>query len=139
MKLACQSDSVIVETCLSLFDTAARLCTCVFSCVPVPFRPRKQYLSSTVFLSVQHSDIPPRVWNMGTSPVCIPRPCGRALGFCLRKHASSWWRRGRYHQRWRKDIAAEDDCTTACSGDPLHPCGGSWRLQLYLWDSNLNT
>ncbi|KAH8979384.1 hypothetical protein EDB86DRAFT_3108031 [Lactarius hatsudake] len=49
------------------------------------------------------------------------------------------WERVLYHQRWRKDIAAEDDCTTACSGDPLHPCGGSWRLQLYLWDSNLNT
>ena len=29
--------------------------------------------------------------------------------------------------------AAETDCSTACSGDPSHLCGGSWKLQLYLW------
>jgi len=26
----------------------------------------------------------------------------------------------------------------ACSGDPLHLCGGANRLQLYLWNGNLN-
>ncbi|KAH8993021.1 copper radical oxidase [Lactarius akahatsu] len=35
--------------------------------------------------------------------------------------------------------AAESDCSTACSGDPLHLCGGTWRLQLYLWNGTLNT
>ncbi|KAI9440955.1 copper radical oxidase [Lactarius indigo] len=35
--------------------------------------------------------------------------------------------------------ATESDCATACSGDPLHLCGGSWRLQLYLWNGDLNT
>jgi hypothetical protein len=34
--------------------------------------------------------------------------------------------------------AAETDCTTACSGDPLHLCGGAQRLQLYLWNGTLN-
>ncbi|KAI0287168.1 copper radical oxidase [Russula brevipes] len=36
-------------------------------------------------------------------------------------------------------IAAETDCSMACSGDPLHLCGGAQRLQLYLWNGNLNT
>lgn len=35
-------------------------------------------------------------------------------------------------------IAPETDCTTACSGDPLHLCGGAQRLQLYLWNGTLN-
>jgi hypothetical protein len=35
--------------------------------------------------------------------------------------------------------AAETDCSMACSGDPLHLCGGAQRLQLYLWNGNLNT
>ncbi|KAH9027091.1 copper radical oxidase [Lactarius pseudohatsudake] len=35
--------------------------------------------------------------------------------------------------------AAESDCSTACSGDPLHLCGSTWRLQLYLWNGTLNT
>lgn len=34
--------------------------------------------------------------------------------------------------------APETDCTTACSGDPLHLCGGAQRLQLYLWNGTLN-
>lgn len=34
--------------------------------------------------------------------------------------------------------APEADCTMACSGDPLHLCGGSQRLQLYLWNGTLN-
>jgi hypothetical protein len=34
--------------------------------------------------------------------------------------------------------AAETDCTMACSGDPLHLCGGAERLQLYLWNGDLN-
>lgn len=34
--------------------------------------------------------------------------------------------------------ALETDCTTACSGDPLHLCGGPQRLQLYLWNGTLN-
>jgi hypothetical protein len=34
--------------------------------------------------------------------------------------------------------AAETDCATACSGDPLHLCGGAERLQLYLWKGSLN-
>ncbi|KAI9453093.1 copper radical oxidase [Lactarius psammicola] len=35
--------------------------------------------------------------------------------------------------------APESDCTMACSGDSLHLCGDAWRLQLYLWNGNLNT
>ncbi|KAI9461541.1 galactose oxidase [Russula earlei] len=35
--------------------------------------------------------------------------------------------------------ATETDCSMACSGDPLHLCGGAQRLQLYLWNGNLNT
>ncbi|KAN0132716.1 hypothetical protein V8E53_009387, partial [Lactarius tabidus] len=34
--------------------------------------------------------------------------------------------------------AAESDCEMPCTGDPLHLCGGTWRLQLYLWKGNLN-
>lgn len=34
--------------------------------------------------------------------------------------------------------ALETDCTMACSGDPLHLCGGAQRLQLYLWNGILN-
>src|ERR1700679_3117637 len=34
--------------------------------------------------------------------------------------------------------AAETDCNVPCSGDPSHLCGGSWRLQLYLWNGTLN-
>ncbi|KAI9440983.1 copper radical oxidase [Lactarius indigo] len=53
------------------------------------------------------------------------------------------------HECWCGDVAditnnggktaAESDCSTACSGDPLHLCGGTWRLQLYLWNGALNT
>jgi len=35
--------------------------------------------------------------------------------------------------------AAETDCSMACSGDPLHLCGGFYKLQLYFWNGNLNT
>ncbi|KAH9987623.1 copper radical oxidase [Russula compacta] len=35
--------------------------------------------------------------------------------------------------------AAATDCSIACSGDPFHLCGGAERLQLYLWNGNLNT
>ncbi|KAF8264446.1 copper radical oxidase [Lactarius quietus] len=35
--------------------------------------------------------------------------------------------------------AAESDCSMPCSGDSLYACGGSWRLQLYLWNGTLNT
>jgi hypothetical protein len=35
--------------------------------------------------------------------------------------------------------AAESDCAMPCSGDPQHLCGGTFRLQLYLWNGNLNT
>jgi hypothetical protein len=34
--------------------------------------------------------------------------------------------------------AAETDCAMPCTGDPLHLCGGPNRLQLYLWNGNLN-
>ena len=34
--------------------------------------------------------------------------------------------------------APETDCNIACSGDPLHLCGGGQRLQLYLWSGALN-
>ena len=34
--------------------------------------------------------------------------------------------------------AAEGDCNTACSGDSSHLCGGTQRLQLYLWNGTLN-
>ncbi|KAI0246519.1 copper radical oxidase [Lactifluus subvellereus] len=35
--------------------------------------------------------------------------------------------------------APETDCSMECSGDPSHFCGGTWRLQLYLWNGNLLT
>ncbi|KAH9979503.1 copper radical oxidase [Lactifluus volemus] len=35
--------------------------------------------------------------------------------------------------------APETDCNMACTGDPLHLCGGAQRLQLYLWNGNLVT
>ncbi|KAI0246520.1 copper radical oxidase [Lactifluus subvellereus] len=35
--------------------------------------------------------------------------------------------------------APETECSMACSGDPLHLCGGTRRLQLYLWNGNLFT
>ncbi|KAH8988288.1 copper radical oxidase [Lactarius hatsudake] len=35
--------------------------------------------------------------------------------------------------------APETDCVQACSGDPLHLCGGPQRLQLYLWNGTLTT
>ncbi|KAH9020921.1 hypothetical protein EDB84DRAFT_1580983 [Lactarius hengduanensis] len=78
-------------------------------------------LLKTVFLSAQHSDTPPRVWNMVTSPRHLG--CGDVAD--ITNNGGK--------------IAAESDCTTACSGDPVHLCAGSWRLQLYLWNSNLNT
>ena len=34
--------------------------------------------------------------------------------------------------------AAPTNCNVACSGDPLHLCGGPGFLQLYLWNGNLN-
>jgi len=34
--------------------------------------------------------------------------------------------------------AAETDCNMPCSGDSSHLCGGSWRLQLYIWNGALN-
>ncbi|KAI0315679.1 copper radical oxidase [Amylostereum chailletii] len=34
--------------------------------------------------------------------------------------------------------APESDCSIACSGDPIHLCGGAERLQLYLWNGSLN-
>ena len=34
--------------------------------------------------------------------------------------------------------APETDCTMACSGDSSHLCGGSQRLQRYLWNGVLN-
>ncbi|KAH9991267.1 hypothetical protein BJV77DRAFT_547602 [Russula vinacea] len=33
---------------------------------------------------------------------------------------------------------AETNCTTACSGDASHLCGGAQTLQLYLWNGILN-
>lgn len=35
-------------------------------------------------------------------------------------------------------LAAESDCNIACSGDPIHICGGANRLSYYTWDGNLN-
>ncbi|KAF8264448.1 hypothetical protein EI94DRAFT_1738445, partial [Lactarius quietus] len=35
--------------------------------------------------------------------------------------------------------AAESDCAMPCTGEPLNACGGFWRLQLYLWNGNLDT
>ena len=36
-------------------------------------------------------------------------------------------------------VAAEQDCSMACSGDPIHLCGGPQRLQYYTWEGGLNT
>ena len=36
-------------------------------------------------------------------------------------------------------MAPETDCSQACSGDPIHLCGGSERLSLYEWQGNLQT
>jgi len=35
--------------------------------------------------------------------------------------------------------ASETDCAAACSGDPIHLCGGAERLNLYEWQGSLNT
>ncbi|KAL5480284.1 hypothetical protein ACEPAI_1554 [Sanghuangporus weigelae] len=34
--------------------------------------------------------------------------------------------------------ASEADCAMACSGDPIHLCGGAERLSLYEWEGGLN-
>ncbi|KAL6310273.1 copper radical oxidase [Sparassis latifolia] len=36
-------------------------------------------------------------------------------------------------------FSAASDCSMACSGDPIHLCGGPERLQLYYWNGSLNT
>ncbi|KAI9457229.1 copper radical oxidase [Lactarius psammicola] len=35
--------------------------------------------------------------------------------------------------------APESECNIACSGDPIHLCGGPSRLNLYLWNGPLTT
>ncbi|TFY75770.1 hypothetical protein EWM64_g8241 [Hericium alpestre] len=35
-------------------------------------------------------------------------------------------------------FAAESDCNIACSGDPIHLCGGESRLSTYFWNGTLN-
>ncbi|KAH8113137.1 copper radical oxidase [Phellopilus nigrolimitatus] len=35
-------------------------------------------------------------------------------------------------------MALETDCSAACSGDPIHLCGGAERLSLYEWQGGLN-
>ncbi len=94
----------------------------------------------TAFLNAQPLDTPPRVWNLVKSAVCNPLPCGRALSLRLQKHTlhlgcgdvSDITNNG-------GKTAAESDCATACSGDPLHLCGGTSMLQLYLWNGTFNT
>ena len=33
-------------------------------------------------------------------------------------------------------LAPDADCSAACSGDPIHLCGGSERLSLYFWSQD---
>ncbi|KIY43224.1 copper radical oxidase [Fistulina hepatica ATCC 64428] len=35
-------------------------------------------------------------------------------------------------------MGMESECTMACSGDPIHLCGGPQRLQLYYWNGDMN-
>ena len=85
-------------------------------------------------------DIPRQVWNIATNVVCDLQSRVRALGLHLQICSF------RVGCGDVADItnnggttAPETDCTTACPGDSLHLCGGAWRLQLYLWNGNLNT
>ena len=78
--------------------------------------------------------------EFGDECCMYPLSRSRALSLCLQKHIvhlgcgdiSDITSNG-------GTTAPESDCATACSGDPLHICGGVWRLQLYLWNGNLNT
>ena len=94
----------------------------------------------TAFLSAQPLDIPPRGWNTVTSAVCSSLRCGRVSRLCLQNYAlhlgcgdvaDTTDRSGK--------TASESDCAMPCSGDPRHLCGGTFRLQLYFWNGNLNT
>jgi hypothetical protein len=79
--------------------------------------------------------IPRRVWSLEMSAVRDPR-------------SGEFTTSLRYSSLGCGDVAdittnggttaPETDCAMACSGDPSHLCGGAQRLQLYLWNGNLN-
>ena len=119
-------------------------CSLLFIVNPVPSGSSRIRLYSprtippkTVFHYARALVIPRRVWNLAMSAVRHP-PLFEALTSSL-----TWT-----HILGCGDVAditnnggttaAETDCTMACSGDPLHLCGGAERLQLYLWNGNLN-
>ena len=92
----------------------------------------KTTLHKTVLLNAQPLVILRRVWKMAMSAVCglllwsvydvaYENPthigCGDVADITNNGGTT----------------AAETDCSTACSGDPSHLCGGAWKLQLYLW------
>jgi hypothetical protein len=90
----------------------------------------------TVLHNAQPSVIRRQAWKLPMSAVCVLLQ--RSVFYVSRK----------YHLIGCGDVeditsnggttAPETDCTVACSGDPLHLCGGAQRLQLYLWNGTLN-
>jgi hypothetical protein len=99
---------------------------------PRTTRPR------TVFHYAHSSVILLRVWNIAMSAVShLPR-CGAfkmwltwTLLFLGCGDVADITNNG-------GTTAPETDCNMACSGDPIHLCGGGRRLQLYLWNGVLN-
>jgi hypothetical protein len=93
-------------------------------------------LLKIVFLNAQPSVFPPRVWSLPMNAVCdlLPRS---VLPLGLRKHPLLGCGDVADITNNGGKTAAETDCSMACSGDPLHLCGGAERLQLYLWNGNL--
>jgi hypothetical protein len=96
----------------------------------------KTTVPKTVFLNARPLVIPRRVWKVATSAVRTLLLGG------LQRYLRKYYRLG------CGDVAditnnggttvAETNCTTACSGDTSHLCGGTQRLQLYLWNGILN-
>ena len=93
----------------------------------------------TASLNAQLLDSLQRVWKLVQSAVCDPISCRRALGpLCLRAlylgcgDVADITANG-------GTTAPTSDCSILCSGDSQHLCGGTWRLQLYLWKGTLNT
>jgi hypothetical protein len=97
----------------------------------------KTTLPKTVFLNAPHLVIPRRVWKMAMSAVCSLLLWER-LRHRLRKHHSLGCGDAADITNNGGTTVAETNCTTACSGDASHLCGGAQTLQLYLWNGTLN-
>ena len=99
--------------------------------------PLKTTLLKTVLLNAQPTVIPRPAWKMALSAVC---------GLLLWSSYNDAY--GILSTLGCGDVAditnnggttaAETNCSTACSGDSSHLCGGPQKLQLYLWNGVLN-